>query len=54
VNNRNDKEEMAAKLKATIEWVGVPDFTMVYNNMRMDLSKFEKESIAKESRVMNR
>ena len=45
---------MAAKLKATIEWVGVPDFTMVYNNMRMDLSKFEKESIAHESRVMNR
>jgi hypothetical protein len=36
---------MAKKLKDTIEWIGVPDFTMVYNNMRMDLTKFDEESI---------
>ena len=32
VQNRNDPVEMAAKLKATKEWVGTPDYTMVYNN----------------------
>jgi len=54
VKNREDKAEMAAKLKSTIGWIGVPDFTIVYNNMRMDLNKFEEASIGKESRVMNR
>jgi hypothetical protein len=44
---------MAAKLKATKEWIGVPDYTMMYNNMRLDLKKFNDESIRKESRVMN-
>ena len=44
---------MAAKLKATKEWIGVPDFTMMYNNMRLDLKKFGDDSIRKESRVMN-
>ena len=44
---------MAAKLKATKKWIGVPDFTMVYNNMRLDLKKFGTNSIRKESRVMN-
>jgi hypothetical protein len=53
VKNRNDKVEMAAKLKATKKWIGVPDFTMVYNNMRLDLKKFGTNSIRKESRVMN-
>jgi hypothetical protein len=32
VKNREDKKEMAAKLKATINWIGVPDYTMVFNN----------------------
>lgn len=45
---------MAAKLKATIDWIGVPDFTMVYNDDRMDLNAFDNESIVSESRVMNR
>lgn len=53
VKDRKDKTEMAAKLKATKEWIGVPDFTMVYNNMRLDLKKFGTDSIRKESRVMN-
>jgi len=38
VKNSNDKAEMVAKLQATKEWIGVPDYTMVFNNMRMDLS----------------
>jgi len=29
---------MKAKLQATKEWIGVPDLTMVYNNMRLDMS----------------
>jgi len=37
VKNRKDKVEMAAKLKATKEWIGVPDLTLVYNNMRLDM-----------------
>lgn len=45
---------MAAKLKATKEWIGVPDYTMVFNNMRVDLKKFNDKSIRKESRVMNK
>jgi hypothetical protein len=53
VKDRKDKEEMAAKIKATKEWIGVPDYTMVYNNMRLDLKKFGDDSIRKESRVMN-
>jgi len=36
VKNRDDKAEMVAKLKATKEWIGVPDYTMVYNNMKRD------------------
>jgi hypothetical protein len=54
VKDRNDPVEMAAKLQATKDWIGVPDFTMVYNNMRMDLTEFNDKSIRKESRVMNR
>jgi hypothetical protein len=54
VKNREDPVEMAAKLQATKDWIGVPDFTMVYNNMRMDLTEFNDKSIRKESRVMNR
>ena len=45
---------MAQKLKDTIAWIGVPDYTMVYNNARMDLSKFNEKSVVKESRVLNR
>jgi len=37
VKNRKDKAEMAAKLKDTKEWIGVPDLTLVYNNMRLDM-----------------
>lgn len=54
VKNRNDKAEMAAKLKATKEWIGVPDYTMVFNNMRVDLKRFNDDSIRTESRVMNK
>jgi len=45
---------MNAKLKATKDWIGVPDYTMVFNNARLDLNKFNDESVRKESRVMNR
>ena len=45
---------MAAKLKATKEWIGVPDYTMVFNNMRVDLKRFNDDSIRTESRVMNK
>jgi hypothetical protein len=38
VKNREDDKEMKKKLEDTIKWIGVPDFTMVYNNMRMDLT----------------
>lgn len=54
VKDREDKKEMTEKLQATRDWIGVPDFTMVYNNMRLDLKKFNNDSIRKESRVMNR
>jgi len=54
VKDRNDTREMKAKLQATKDWIGVPDYTMVYNNMRLDLNKFSDESIKNESRVMNR
>jgi hypothetical protein len=53
VKNRDDPVEMAAKIKATKEWIGVPDFTMVFNNMRLDLKEFGDKSIRNESRVMN-
>jgi len=54
VKNREDKAEMKQKLQETRDWIGVPDYTMVFNNMRLDLKKFGDESIRKESRVMNR
>lgn len=54
MKKREDKKEMAAKLEATKKWIGVPDYTMVFNNMRIDLGAFDDESIKKESRVMNR
>jgi len=38
VKSRSDRNEMKAKLQATKEWIGVPDLTMVYNNMRLDMS----------------
>jgi hypothetical protein len=45
VNDNKDGRELSEKLKATKEWVGTPDFTMVYNNQRMDLGLFNDESI---------
>lgn len=54
VKDRNDPKEMAAKIKATKKWIGAPDFTMVFNNMRLDLKEFGDKSIRSESRVMNK
>jgi len=53
VENRENKVEMDKKIADTKKWIGVPDYTMVYNNMRLDLKKFYDKSIRKESRVMN-
>jgi len=45
VKNNKDFKELSEKLEDTKRWVGTPDFTMVYNNQRMDLGLFDDESI---------
>ena len=48
-----DPLSLANKLKADIEYLQTPDFTVVYNHERVNIKKFGKDTIKKESSSTN-